>query len=182
MRELLAGYERYRKTMFNASLASAYESVAPNRIRQSLRRQIESLPMQAERSLRDLARVREVGRAANKAFFFVAHGDALHDLPLRTNDQNREPILLKRENSEKEVERFVVIADARFSALLASVHNADEEDSEAGGDKVIWSTHCHNDLGLAVANSLAGVRAGLDEQPHTVGLEDARELWALSKQ
>ncbi len=27
-------------------------------------------------------------------------------------------------------------------------------------DKVILSTHCHNDLGLAVANSLAGVRAG----------------------
>ena len=30
----------------------------------------------------------------------------------------------------------------------------------AGGDKVVWSTHCHNDLGMAVANSLAGVRAG----------------------
>jgi 2-isopropylmalate synthase len=27
-------------------------------------------------------------------------------------------------------------------------------------DQVILSTHCHNDLGLAVANSLAGVRAG----------------------
>lgn len=27
-------------------------------------------------------------------------------------------------------------------------------------DKAILSTHCHNDLGLAVANSLAGVRAG----------------------
>ena len=27
-------------------------------------------------------------------------------------------------------------------------------------DKAIFSTHCHNDLGLAVANSLAGVRAG----------------------
>ena len=26
-------------------------------------------------------------------------------------------------------------------------------------DKVIFSTHCHNDLGLAVANSLAGVLA-----------------------
>ena len=26
-------------------------------------------------------------------------------------------------------------------------------------DKVVFSTHCHNDLGLAVANSLAGVRA-----------------------
>ena len=27
-------------------------------------------------------------------------------------------------------------------------------------DKAIFSVHCHNDLGLAVANSLAGVRAG----------------------
>ena len=27
-------------------------------------------------------------------------------------------------------------------------------------DKAILSTHCHNDLGLAVANSLAGVMAG----------------------
>jgi 2-isopropylmalate synthase len=27
-------------------------------------------------------------------------------------------------------------------------------------DKAIWSVHCHNDLGLAVANSLAGVRIG----------------------
>ena len=27
-------------------------------------------------------------------------------------------------------------------------------------DKAIFSTHCHNDLGMAVANSLAGVRAG----------------------
>jgi 2-isopropylmalate synthase len=29
-----------------------------------------------------------------------------------------------------------------------------------GADKVIFSTHCHNDLGLAVANSLAGIRGG----------------------
>ena len=29
-----------------------------------------------------------------------------------------------------------------------------------GADEVIFSTHCHNDLGLAVANSLAGVRGG----------------------
>ena len=27
-------------------------------------------------------------------------------------------------------------------------------------DKAVFSTHCHNDLGLAVANSLAGVKAG----------------------
>lgn len=29
-----------------------------------------------------------------------------------------------------------------------------------GADRVIISTHCHDDLGMAVANSLAGVRAG----------------------
>ncbi len=29
-----------------------------------------------------------------------------------------------------------------------------------GADKVIFSTHCHDDLGLAVANSLAGIEGG----------------------
>ena len=29
-----------------------------------------------------------------------------------------------------------------------------------GAEKVIWSTHCHNDLGLATANTLAGVQNG----------------------
>ena len=37
-----------------------------------------------------------------------------------------------------------------------------------GGDKVIWSTHCHNDLGLAVANSLAGVRGGARQVECTI--------------
>ncbi len=29
-----------------------------------------------------------------------------------------------------------------------------------GADQVIWSAHCHNDLGLAVANSLAAIHNG----------------------
>ena len=33
-------------------------------------------------------------------------------------------------------------------------------ENTAGSDTVIWSTHCHNDLGLATANTLAGVNAG----------------------
>ncbi len=37
-----------------------------------------------------------------------------------------------------------------------------------GADKVIFSTHCHNDLGLAVANSLAGVLAGARQIECTV--------------
>lgn len=100
---------------------------------------VESLPMVAERSMRDLARVREIGRAAHKAFFFVSPGDALNDLPLRTNDQDREPILLKRTEQDKGYERFVVIADARFSALLASVRDTEEDGTEGGGDAVIWT-------------------------------------------
>jgi 2-isopropylmalate synthase len=32
-----------------------------------------------------------------------------------------------------------------------------------GGDKVVYSTHCHNDLGLAVANSLAAIRHGVTQ-------------------
>lgn len=32
-----------------------------------------------------------------------------------------------------------------------------------GGDKVIYSAHCHNDLGLAVANSLSAIRYGVTQ-------------------
>jgi 2-isopropylmalate synthase len=37
-----------------------------------------------------------------------------------------------------------------------------------GADKVIWSTHCHNDLGLATANALAGVQNGARQVEVTI--------------
>ncbi|HWE20596.1 MAG TPA: 2-isopropylmalate synthase [Hyphomicrobiaceae bacterium] len=37
-----------------------------------------------------------------------------------------------------------------------------------GSEKVIFSVHCHNDLGMAVANSLAGVRAGCGQIECTI--------------
>ncbi len=40
--------------------------------------------------------------------------------------------------------------------------------STPGGDAVIWSAHCHNDLGMAVANSLAAVHAGARQIECTV--------------
>ena len=43
--------------------------------------------------------------------------------------------------------------------LMANVSNA---------DKAIFSVHCHNDLGLAVANSLAGVSAGARQVECTI--------------
>ncbi len=38
----------------------------------------------------------------------------------------------------------------------------------AGGDGVCWSAHCHNDLGMAVANALAAVAAGARQVECTV--------------
>src|SRR5262245_21922736 len=46
-----------------------------------------------------------------------------------------------------------------FAKLLARVPNA---------DKAVWSTHCHNDLGMAVANSLAAVMAGARQVECTI--------------
>ncbi len=37
-----------------------------------------------------------------------------------------------------------------------------------GGDRVVWSTHNHNDLGLAVANSLAAVEGGARQVECTI--------------
>lgn len=49
-----------------------------------------------------------------------------------------------------------------FGDFLAAVIKA------SGHPDVIWSTHCHNDLGLAVANSLAAIRAGVRQVECTV--------------
>jgi 2-isopropylmalate synthase len=46
-----------------------------------------------------------------------------------------------------------------FRTLMNRIPNA---------DKAIWSTHCHNDLGMAVANSLAAVMAGARQVECTV--------------
>ncbi|MPS49437.1 2-isopropylmalate synthase [Methylobacillus sp.] len=47
----------------------------------------------------------------------------------------------------------------RMAQLIARVRNS---------DKVVWSTHCHNDLGMAVANSLSAVLAGARQVECTI--------------
>ena len=47
----------------------------------------------------------------------------------------------------------------RFRTLIERVPNSDQ---------VVWSTHCHNDLGMAVANSLAAVHAGARQVECTI--------------
>lgn len=102
---------------------------------------IESLPSVEERPLRDVMRVREIGRAAYRAFFFVSADDGLNKLQVRSSaaEQDKEPIFLKRGMNEPVEERFVVIADARFSALLASVKETNADESTPLDDEVIWT-------------------------------------------
>ncbi len=52
-----------------------------------------------------------------------------------------------------------VLWGERFKQLLERV---------PGSDKVIWSTHCHNDLGMASANSLAAVMNGARQVECTI--------------
>ncbi len=47
----------------------------------------------------------------------------------------------------------------RFATLISRVK---------GADQVVWSTHCHNDLGMAVANSLAAVMNGARQVECTI--------------
>ena len=52
-----------------------------------------------------------------------------------------------------------VLWGERFKELIARVPDS---------DKVIWSTHCHNDLGMASANSLAAVMNGARQVECTI--------------
>ena len=52
---------------------------------------------------------------------------------------------------------------SEYGALISALRN-----KVPGADKVVFSTHCHNDLGLAVANSLAGVMAGARQVECTI--------------
>ena len=99
---------------------------------------VESLLPEAQRSLRDVARVRDVGRLARYSFFFAAPEDALYHSQLSDDESEREPTLIQKCGPDDARERFVVIADARFSALMASVRTS-EEGQESSGDEVIWS-------------------------------------------
>ena len=51
----------------------------------------------------------------------------------------------------------------QFGALIRNLR-----ERIPNSDKAIWSVHCHNDLGLAVANSLAGVMNGARQVECTV--------------
>ena len=61
----------------------------------------------------------------------------------------------------------------RIRTIINSVPN---------GDKVVWSSHCHNDLGMAVANSLAAIQAGARQIECTInGLGERAGIASLEE-
>ncbi|MEP6569113.1 MAG: GAF domain-containing protein, partial [Acidobacteriota bacterium] len=97
---------------------------------------VESLPMSPERQARDAARLQELGETASNLFLWVSPADALSSMMLNRGKEETQPVVFKQTAEGGNSERFVVIADARFSALLASVHNENEDSSR---DMVIWT-------------------------------------------
>ncbi|MDT7604384.1 MAG: hypothetical protein QOF61_2381 [Acidobacteriota bacterium] len=100
---------------------------------------IESLSSKAERSQRTMEHILAIGRSARHAFFFVSPEDALNQLPLRRKEGVRELVLLPRPSQTSRQEHFVVIADARFSALLVSLRDDETEGEQSTGYEVVWT-------------------------------------------
>src|SRR5687767_561652 len=96
---------------------------------------VESLPAARGRASRDIARIKELESAAKNLFLWVSPEDALSSLVLSRGKGTTKSVVLER--GQQDTERFVVIADARFSALLATVNNPQSEDSSR--ELVIWT-------------------------------------------
>ena len=96
---------------------------------------IESLPKVEERTAPETTRMRELVQAAKNVFLFVSADDALSQQMRTRGKESREPVVFEQEQDAIS-ERFVIIADARFSALLAT--STDPSNSESG-DLVVWT-------------------------------------------
>jgi diguanylate cyclase (GGDEF)-like protein len=99
---------------------------------------IESLPTSHERLPREIARLHELGKVAQSSFLMVNGEDTISKLMLNRGRDDSKSVVLEKTDQSGSHERFVVIADARFSALLASIHT-DEDAENSAGDLVVWT-------------------------------------------
>lgn len=99
---------------------------------------VESLPVSSSRSAREVARVKDLARVAQSTFLFLRPEDTLSRSDLSNARDNLNLAVLDQRDEEKSCERFVIISDARFAALLASVP-ADLDAEDQTGDLVVWT-------------------------------------------
>jgi diguanylate cyclase (GGDEF)-like protein len=98
---------------------------------------VESLPGVQDRPARDTARLKELDQVAKNLFLWLSPQDGLSSLVLNRGKETTKSVVFEHDDEDQSYERFVVIADARFSALLASIHNPEEEDGAR--DLVVWT-------------------------------------------
>jgi diguanylate cyclase (GGDEF)-like protein len=100
---------------------------------------IESLPLSGKRLVREKARVRDLAGGGRRSFFFVDQADALNELVTGVGHKSVvAPVILPQVKTNQLNEHFLVIADDRFSALLATIRGRPEA-GRLGGDEVFWT-------------------------------------------
>src|SRR5438477_1258749 len=100
---------------------------------------IESLAFSPKRPAREKGRVRDLARGGRQAFFFAHPSDALNEIVSGIGASSvAVPVILSQSEASHANEHFIVIADARFSALLATVRGR-VNDTRLGSDEVIWT-------------------------------------------
>ncbi|HKE57283.1 MAG TPA: diguanylate cyclase [Pyrinomonadaceae bacterium] len=97
---------------------------------------VESLPSGQDRSASELTRVKDLVQGAANLFVFLQPDDALRRSLGRKKTATKRAALL--DGQEGDGERFVVIVDARFCAVL-SCSGVREVEAENGSDLVVWS-------------------------------------------
>lgn len=130
---------------------------------------IESLPLAPKRVAREKFRIRELAQGGRRAFFFVHQADALTELASLGPVSMPNPIILPQADSSHTDEHFIVIADTRFSALLATVRSPAHE-GRIGGDEVIWTFE--PDIVYSALEYLMA-RVGAEHPYHTERFDDA---------
>lgn len=99
---------------------------------------VEALPVSAMRGARERGRIRDLARAGRRTFFFVHQVDGLNEAVNTVDDPSVAPVFMPHGEDTRVNEHFIIIADARFSALLATVCGR-TRDSRMVGDEVIWT-------------------------------------------
>jgi diguanylate cyclase (GGDEF)-like protein len=82
---------------------------------------VELYPLSKERPPTELAHIKDIVNTARYAFFFTMPDDAINLL-----QKENQPVLLKQAANSNTQERFIAIADGRFSALLTSIKVPDQ--------------------------------------------------------
>jgi diguanylate cyclase (GGDEF)-like protein len=98
---------------------------------------IECLPTSEQRATREIGRLKDLDRTSRNCFLMLTRQDAFSKLLTADGAEFGKVQVLDRIENSQAYERFVVIADTRFSALLASMHV--EETDARSEDHVIWT-------------------------------------------